>query len=618
MARKKISEFTRVVPNSGDRILIEQNGAGRSAALSSLPVSDPTMEALNDVRKEVAKVYKFKGTVTNKADLPATDIVAGDAYNVSSEGKTYAYNGSSWIAIGVDAVTDEVLQAREGYDGTIYSDLGTAIRTQVSSLKASQDQVAKELKGDLSNLNTQLTGINNVTPYNLQGFEPTGNLLSYCELIEGKYIDWTDPSGILETTLRENANYNTYILAVEKNTDYTVQVPRVYALLDADKANIVGGVPIEVSSGSPTINSGESSYIAFSRHIASIGNPCIVKGETLTDAEGVVIIPEWLSVHTHNRKNQNMTFNGSTVVASDKVCSLKSGIISFSGTFDSFTQLNIVLTTEDRTHGTVLRLIVTSTNIELLLNGTIIRSEGHGLSITDCLSVKFEWFYNGTVKVMLYTTSGRKAFAYDGCYVGSWYFPFIYLGGTNAVAKTSFTSHELRKPTYIFGDSYLSYGGDRWGKYVDEMSTNALVNAYAGETSEKAYRDLETVLAMGIPKYLVWCLGMNDGSDTDENIPSANWVTYRDKVIEKAKEIGCELIFATIPTVPNINHEGKNAWIRNSGYRYIDFAQAVGASANGTWYDGLLSSDNVHPTGSGAVVLGGRVLTDFPELAVIY
>ena len=152
MARKKIGEFTKVVPNSGDRILIEQNGAGRSAVLSSLPVSDPTMEALNDVRKEVAKVYKFKGAVTHKTDLPATGIVAGDAYNVSSEGKTYAYNGSSWIAIGVDTVTDEVLQAREGYDGTIYSDLRTAIRTQVSSLKASQDQVAKELKGDLDKL----------------------------------------------------------------------------------------------------------------------------------------------------------------------------------------------------------------------------------------------------------------------------------------------------------------------------------------------------------------------------------------------------------------------------------------------------------------------------------
>ena len=152
MARKKISEFTRVVPNSGDRILIEQNGAGKSAALSSLPVSDLTMEALNDVRKEVAKIYKFKGAVTHKTDLPTTGIVAGDAYNVSSEGKTYAYNGSSWIAIGVDTVTDEVLQAREGYDGTIYSDLRTAIRTQVSSLKASQDQVAQELKGDLQTL----------------------------------------------------------------------------------------------------------------------------------------------------------------------------------------------------------------------------------------------------------------------------------------------------------------------------------------------------------------------------------------------------------------------------------------------------------------------------------
>lgn len=513
-------------------------------------------------------------------------------------------------------VESEVLDMRIGVDGVTYGSAGTAVRTQIANVNTKMDTEIAELKSDLSEKTDKL-GVNNVTPYNLQGFEPTGNLLSYCELIEGKYLSWTNVSGKLETSFDENTGYTTYILAVEKNTDYSIQLPRSYALLEGDKSTIIGGKPVEVASGNPTISSGEASYIAFSRANTSVGNPCIVKGTTLTDEDGI-IIPEWLSIHTQNRKYQNMTFNGSTVVASDKVCSLKSGIISFSGTFDSFTQLDIVLTTQDRTQGTVLRLNVTPTGIGLLLNGNLIRGEDHGLSITDTLNVKFEWFYDGTVKVMLYTTNGRKAFTYEGAYIGSWYFPFIYLGGTNAVAKTSFTSHELRKPTYVFGDSYLSYGGDRWGKYVDEMSTNALVNAYAGETSEKAYRDLETVLAMGIPKYLVWCLGMNDGSDTDENTPSANWVTYRDKVIEKTKEIGCELIFATIPTVPNINHEGKNAWIRNSGYRYIDFAQAVGASANGTWYDGLLSSDNVHPTGSGAVVLGGRVLTDFPELAVIY
>ena len=200
MARKKISEFNRVVPNSEDRIIIEQNGMGRSAALSSLPVSDPTMEALNDVRKDITKVYKFKGTVANKADLPTTDIVAGDAYNVSSEGKTYAYNGSSWVAIGVDAVTEEVLQAREGYDGTIYSDLGTAIRTQVSNLKTSQDQVAENLTNETSTRESEiaeLERVNAIQKYEIENLKAKAEGRIYrTEVVEAEAYSIDVPSSV--------------------------------------------------------------------------------------------------------------------------------------------------------------------------------------------------------------------------------------------------------------------------------------------------------------------------------------------------------------------------------------------------------------------------------------
>ena len=126
---------------------------------------------------------------------------------------------------------------------------------------------------------------------------------------------------------------------------------------------------------------------------------------------------------------------------------------------------------------------------------------------------------------------------------------------------------------------------------------------------------MRNVVPMGKPKYLVWCLGMNDGSDS-ESAPSSAWVTGRDAVINICKRYGITPIFATIPTVPTINNEAKNAWIRTSGYRYIDFAKAVGATASGEWYVGMLEEDGVHPTIQGAKSLYGRALADFPELTI--
>ena len=157
----------------------------------------------------------------------------------------------------------------------------------------------------------------------------------------------------------------------------------------------------------------------------------------------------------------------------------------------------------------------------------------------------------------------------------------------------------------------------RWTYYCakDGFANNALFNAYAGENTANAVIALRNVVPMGKPKYVVWCLGMNDGSDS-ESAPSSAWVTGRDAVINICKRYGITPIFATIPTVPTINNEQKNAWIRSSGYRYIDFAKAVGADASGNWYSGMIESDNVHPTEQGGKALYGRVLTDFPEIMV--
>ena len=60
----------------------------------------------------------------------------------------------------------------------------------------------------------------------------------------------------------------------------------------------------------------------------------------------------------------------------------------------------------------------------------------------------------------------------------------------------------------------------------------------------------------------------------------------------------------------------KNSIIRSSGLRYIDFYNAVGSTESGSWYDGMLSTDGVHPTETGARALFGQAMADFAELAM--
>ena len=182
----------------------------------------------------------------------------------------------------------------------------------------------------------------------------------------------------------------------------------------------------------------------------------------------------------------------------------------------------------------------------------------------------------------------------------------------------TWSSEDFRKSVWMFGDSYFGMTAtNRWVSYLVNAGygDNVLINAYAGENTTNATVALNNAIEhYGKPKYIVWCLGMNDGSDTDDSRPTTKWRDGINYVLSVCNEHGITPIFATIPTVPNINHEGKNNYIRNSGYRYIDFAKAVNAQSDGTWFSGMLSGDNVHPSETGARALYFRAIADCPEI----
>ena len=169
----------------------------------------------------------------------------------------------------------------------------------------------------------------------------------------------------------------------------------------------------------------------------------------------------------------------------------------------------------------------------------------------------------------------------------------------------------------LYGDSYFSYNQTkRWTYYLLNKGYNHnMMSHLPGINSTNMFQVLLNELNYSIPQYIVWCLGMNDDSDTD-NTPSNDWKNIITKLMSLCKELGIELILSTIPSVPSKNHEGKNNFVRNSGYRYIDLAKAIETNTIGTWKDGLLDTDQIHPTEKGAKVLFNRVLIDFPEITV--
>ena len=182
-------------------------------------------------------------------------------------------------------------------------------------------------------------------------------------------------------------------------------------------------------------------------------------------------------------------------------------------------------------------------------------------------------------------------------------------------ASLSYSMRDLKQDVYIFGDSYTSLNDqNRWPFHVIQAGyTDYMLCGFPGAGLLDILAALQQMISLARPKYIVLLLGMNN-ADTETGY-NENWKTALDSVLEICENIKATPILATIPNTPTVSNYYKNQYVRESGYRYIDFAKAVGAEAlNSSWYDGMLSTDNVHPTVFGARALAMRLLADLPEI----
>lgn len=173
------------------------------------------------------------------------------------------------------------------------------------------------------------------------------------------------------------------------------------------------------------------------------------------------------------------------------------------------------------------------------------------------------------------------------------------------------------RPIWLFGDSYFNCTApNRWTSYLlKNNNKNYMLNGFPGRNSDQALTSLKNALMYATPEEIIWCMGMNDG---DQETLNKTWKADVEELMRICKKKQIRLVLATTPTCPGVNNDYKNKYIKDSGFRYIDFADAVGSYNSKNWYSGMLQDENnpeaCHPTEKGAYALYMEAVLKCPEL----
>lgn len=259
---------------------------------------------------------------------------------------------------------------------------------------------------------------------------------------------------------------------------------------------------------------------------------------------------------------------------------------------------------------------IDGTNVYLYrYNGSsyqLLETQAHGLTISSFLNVN-AFCEDGIVTVRIMSAGGGTKLVFAEVTDFDVYgLPFVKASsGTIFVSlDVRISSASMSRPVWVIGDSYVSWYNVRWPKQLANLFgiKNFHLQGKAGGVSAEMYADLVKALTFGVPRFLVWCLGMNDTYSAWES-------TYED-LATLCNNNGITLILQTIPWPENGTKAEINNAVRGRGLRYFDGYQAVSSDANGTWYQGMCE-DGVHPTELGAEAIASRFVADFPEILSI-
>ena len=584
-------------------------------------------EATQTVTGKADKTY-VDGELAKKADITYVDgKLANKADKSELAVERARIDSLSTLPEGSTTGDAELIGIRIGADGVTYPNAGEAVRTQISDLNGDLADIrTKEVispinkfdksdaedgfiavdgaiygysgyyhfdldveRGDIINFYVGLAPTL-VNARVITAYDSTGNAISSkgAENISS----YTTPDGISKIVVTTDTSKNTLQAIV--NGDNPTEYNEYFAPYTVVKIN--GNVlPMD------SILSTESENPLQNKAIASVINAINSKLENVPTTFGTITSIE----------KSTMAPNETLTVQSN-IDNRKNSVIEFWANVLEFESV-IVGHGYRITYGNYV--VVDNTNVTVYYNTQQIAQYAHGLTIDGFIHVVVTQGNNGRGYVRVTSANGTfqnsSSVSWDGCRGDI----FAISGSTITNCKLTSVIKDLNEDVFFFGDSYTTFGDpSRWVKWVvDYGYTSFLVSGFGGAKSEQEIISFDNIIDLAKPKYAVWCLGMND-ADTSNAINSS-WQNNLEHFIYVCENNGIIPILATIPNTPVQNNMFKNDYVRSSGYRYVDFAKAVGAESIGSsWYDGMLYSDNVHPTELGAKALASRVLMDVPEI----
>ncbi len=234
----------------------------------------------------------------------------------------------------------------------------------------------------------------------------------------------------------------------------------------------------------------------------------------------------------------------------------------------------------------------------------------HALTIKDSLSIALYIDNDGVCNVSLATNGGSAEFSIQWKYEQNGK-PFVIGEQEMTEVNLSAIALDAKCPIWLFGDSYFGVAENRVIGQLKNLgyTDGVLVDGMAGIGTSSMLDDLQKLIALGgSPKIVICCEGMNDGG--------SGYASNINSIIGMCDGVGAELVLYKVPVVAKriTENTAVNTAMLATGKRYINAYKAVGATDEGTWWDGYLNSDGVHPNEIGAKAIAQRILIDVPEI----
>lgn len=559
------------------------------------------------------KLHNKQKTIFAPIEAVGSPLVASTVAGMTDENKVYVYTGSE---TGYTSGNWYYYNGSAWISGGVYNSAGFVLDDTLTN--AAKPAQAKAVGDAIEELDEYINGMIDDTMY----YSKSQNLFDGV-IYEG-YIT---KDGTLVTTKYKHTNkidvHSLIGETIKVYNDGSQSYIRFVCIYDKNN-NAISSLGTNDNALTFTIPEG-AYYAVLSFASASVNTNYVL----ITTGNGTVYLPyksKWTvkgydSVQGAIDINEPIALRAATLANGERLTANAANGVKRLGTYYFYCKLGTltddayIIVGKDSSKGYAVG--ISASKWAWFVNDVYQGGGNHGLTIKDYLMIVVDKV-PGTGAVLTIYTNGGTYTRTNTSWMDNHGTPYVFnnSGVDITDVKMTWTSSAFRNRNWLFGDSYVSNAATRWPKYVYDLGfgDNLLINGYPGEQSAAGYKDFLACLDYGIPSVAAWCLGMNDADNGSIN---SSWMNHVQAFLEVCEMYDITPILATIPCCPIANHSYKNAWIRSSGYRYIDFANAVNVTLDSTtWFDGMLADDNIHPTEQGAIALASQVLADYPELMI--